>query len=32
MKNRQKLFENVVHGVFLILGLAAVAAVLLISV
>lgn len=32
MKNRQKLFENAVHGVFLILGLAAVAAVLLISV
>ena len=32
MINRQKLFENVVHGVFLILGLAAVAAVLLISV
>ena len=32
MKNRQKLFENVVHGVYLILGLAAVAAVLLISV
>ncbi len=32
MKNRQKLFENGVHGVFLILGLAAVAAVLLISV
>lgn len=32
MKNRQKLFENVVYGVFLILGLAAVAAVLLISV
>ncbi len=32
MKNRQKLFENAVHGIFLILGLAAVAAVLLISV
>lgn len=32
MKNRQKLFESAVHGVFLILGLAAVAAVLLISV
>ena len=32
MKNRQKLFENAVHGVFLRLGLAAVAAVLLISV
>lgn len=32
MKNRQKVFENVIHGIFLILGLVAVAAVLLISV
>lgn len=32
MKSRQKVFENVIHGIFLILGLVAVAAVLLISV
>ncbi len=32
MKSKQKVFENVIHGIFLILGLVAVAAVLLISV
>lgn len=32
MKSRQKVFENVIYGIFLILGLVAVAAVLLISV
>ena len=32
MKNRKKLFENTVHGVFLILGLVTVACVLLITV
>ena len=32
MKSRQKVFENVIHGIFLILGLVAVAAVLLSSV
>lgn len=32
MKSRQKVFENIIHGIFLILGLVAVAAVLLISV
>ena len=32
MKSRQKVFENVIHGIFLILGLVALAAVLLISV
>ena len=32
MKSKQKVFENVIHGIFLILGRVAVAAVLLISV
>ena len=32
MKNRQRLFENIIHGVFLILGLITVGCVLLISV
>lgn len=32
MKNKKQLFENIVHGIFLILGLIAVACVLMITI